>query len=56
MANIKIAQLTAKTTVSDADILIIEDGTQTYKITFANLMEALKKQKKLVWFATEETW
>lgn len=56
MANIKIAQLTEKLTANPTDIIIIEDATTTYKITFANLLEALKTQKKLVWFGTEETW
>ena len=41
MANIKIAQLTNATTISDTDIVLIEDATQTKKMTVANLKELL---------------
>lgn len=41
MANIKIAQLTNATTISDTDIVLIEDATQTKKITVGNLRSLL---------------
>lgn len=41
MANIKIGQLTNKTTLSDTDIVIIEDATSTKKMTVGKLKEIL---------------
>lgn len=41
MANIKIAQLTNATTISDTDIVLIEDATQTKKMTVATLKSLL---------------
>lgn len=41
MANIKIAQLTNATTLNDTDLVIVEDGTQTKKMTVANLRRLL---------------
>lgn len=41
MANIKIAQLTNAITISDTDIVLIEDATQTKKMTVATLKSLL---------------
>lgn len=41
MANIKIAQLTNKTTLADTDIVIVESATATEKMTVAKLKELL---------------
>ncbi len=41
MANIKIAQLTNKTTLADTDIIIVESATATEKMTVAKLKELL---------------
>lgn len=42
MADVKIASLTATTTPTDTNIMIIEDNSDTKKITFANIKSALK--------------
>ena len=41
MANIKIAQLTNQTAISDTDLVIVETATSTNKMTVANLKEQL---------------
>lgn len=41
MANIKIAQLTNQTAISDADLVIIESATSTNKMTVGKLKELL---------------
>jgi len=41
MANIKIAQLTNKTTLADTDLVIVESATQTMKMTIANFKELI---------------
>lgn len=42
MANIKIAQLTNKTSLADTDLVIVESATQTMKMTIANLVTILR--------------
>ena len=41
MANIKIAQLTNQTTISDTDLVIVESATSTNKMTVGKLKELL---------------
>lgn len=41
MADVKIASLTASTTPTDTDIMIIEDNSDTKKITYANLKSGM---------------
>lgn len=41
MANIKIAQLTNQTAISDNDLIIVETATSTNKMTVGNLKELL---------------
>ena len=39
MANVNISNLSEKTTVSDSDVLLVEDSTTTCKTTKANLLK-----------------
>lgn len=43
MANIKIAQLTNKTSLADSDLVIVESATQTMKMTVDNLRKSLSE-------------
>ncbi|MBO1264383.1 hypothetical protein J3A84_04920 [Proteiniclasticum sp. SCR006] len=45
MANIKIAQLTNQTTLSDTDLVIVETATSTNKMTVGKLKELLGIQE-----------
>ena len=40
MSNINITDLTEKTTISDSDVVVVEDPNGTYKTTKANLIKA----------------
>lgn len=61
MANIKIAQLTNKTTLADTDILLVED-TATKKMTVGNLKNLLltdyakKQQQNWMQLSLENGW
>lgn len=45
MANIKIAQLTNKTSLADTDVVIVESATQTMKMSVGKLKELLGIQR-----------
>lgn len=42
MAEITISELPAKTSLLDSDLIVIDDGTQSYRVTGAQLREFLK--------------
>ena len=48
MANIKIAQLTNQTSLSDADLMIIESATSTNKMTVGKFKELLHTNVEIV--------
>ena len=45
MSNINITDLTEKTTISDSDVVVVEDSNGTYKSTKANLLKEIKTSK-----------
>lgn len=48
MANVNISNLSEKTTVSDSDVLLVEDSTATYKTTKANLLKEVNAKIKTI--------
>ena len=48
MANINISNLAEKTTISDEDVLLVEDSTATYKVKKSNLLKEVNTKIKTI--------
>lgn len=48
MANINVSNLAEKTTISDEDVLLVEDSTATYKVKKSNLLKEVNTKIKTI--------